>query len=171
MAAVISIATKEAMFWYTKVNATRIDSAALMADAWHHRSDALSSVGALVGIAGARLGFPICDSIASLVICVFIVKASYDIFHDAVDKMVDHSCNEGDEQLLRDCICEEEGVLRIDDLRTREFGNKIYVDVEIAADGDRPLKETHAIAERVHDHIEKKFPKVKHVMVHVNPFE
>lgn len=171
VAAVISIATKEAMFWYTKVNATRIDSAALMADAWHHRSDALSSVGALVGIAGARLGFPICDSIASLVICVFIVKASYDIFHDAVDKMVDHSCNEGDEQLLRDCICEEEGVLRIDDLRTREFGNKIYVDVEIAADGDRPLKETHAIAERVHDHIEKKFPKVKHVMVHVNPFE
>lgn len=171
VAAVISIATKEAMFWYTKVNATRIDSAALMADAWHHRSDALSSVGALVGIAGARLGFPICDSIASLVICVFIVKASYDIFHDAVDKMVDHSCNEGDEQLLRDCICEEEGVLRIDDLRTREFGNKIYVDVEIAADGNRPLKETHAIAERVHDHIEKKFPKVKHVMVHVNPFE
>ena len=171
VAAVISIATKEAMFWYTKVNATRIDSAALMADAWHHRSDALSSVGALVGIAGARLGFPICDSIASLVICVFIVKASYDIFHDAVDKMVDHSCDESDEQLLRDCICEEEGVLRIDDLRTREFGNKIYVDVEIAADGDRPLKETHAIAERVHDHIEKKFPKVKHVMVHVNPFE
>lgn len=171
VAAVISIATKEAMFWYTKINAIRIDSAALMADAWHHRSDALSSVGALVGIAGARLGFPICDSIASLVICVFIVKASYDIFHDAVDKMVDHSCNEGDEQLLRDCICEEEGVLRIDDLRTREFGNKIYVDVEIAADGDRPLKETHAIAERVHDHIEKKFPKVKHVMVHVNPFE
>ena len=171
VAAVISIATKEAMFWYTKVNATRIDSAALMADAWHHRSDALSSVGALVGIAGARLGFPICDSIASLVICVFIVKASYDIFHDAVDKMVDHACDEGDEQLLRDCIREEEGVLRIDDLRTREFGNKIYVDVEIAADGDRPLKETHAIAERVHDHIEKKFPKVKHVMVHVNPFE
>ena len=171
VAAVISIATKEAMFWYTKVNATRIDSAALMADAWHHRSDALSSVGALVGIAGARLGFPICDSIASLVICVFIVKASYDIFHDAVDKMVDHSCDEGDEQLLRDCIREEEGVLRIDNLRTREFGNKVYVDVEIAADGDRPLKETHAIAERVHDHIEEKFPKVKHVMVHVNPYE
>ena len=60
---------------------------------------------------------------------------------------------------------------KVFDLRTREFGNKIYVDVEIAADGDRPLKETHAIAERVHDHIEKKFPKVKHVMVHVNPFE
>lgn len=171
VAAVISIAAKEAMFWYTKVNATRIDSAALMADAWHHRSDALSSIGALIGIAGARLGFPICDSIASLIICVFIVKASYDIFHDAVDKMVDHSCDEGDEQLLKDCIQDEDGVLRIDDLRTREFGNKIYVDVEIAADGERPLKETHAIAERVHDRIEEKFPKVKHVMVHVNPFE
>ena len=171
VAAIVSIVVKEIMYWYTRYNAKIIDSSALMADAWHHRSDALSSVGALVGIAGARLGFPICDSIASLVICVFIVKASYDIFHDAVDKMVDHSCDEGDEQLLRDCIREEEGVLRIDNLRTREFGNKVYVDVEIAADGDRPLKETHAIAERVHDHIEEKFPKVKHVMVHVNPYE
>ena len=171
IAALLSILVKEWMFRYTQRCAREIDSPALLADAWHHRSDALSSVGALVGIAGARLGFPICDSIASLVICVFIVKASYDIFHDAVDKMVDHSCDEGDEQLLRDCIREEEGVLRIDDLRTREFGNKVYVDVEIAADGDRPLKETHAIAERVHDHIEEKFPKVKHVMVHVNPYE
>ena len=171
VAAVISIATKEAMFWYTKINATRIDSAALMADAWHHRSDAFSSIGALIGIAGARLGFPVMDSLASLVIFIFIVKAAVDIFKDAMDKMVDHSCDEETERQIYNCVSEEEGVLRIDDLRTREFGNKVYVDVEIAADGDRPLKETHAIAERVHDRIEEKFPKVKHVMVHVNPFE
>lgn len=65
-----------------------------MADAWHHRSDAFSSIGALVGIAGARMGFPVMDSIASLVIFVFIIKAAYDIFKDAMDKMVDHSCDE-----------------------------------------------------------------------------
>ena len=94
IAAIVSIVSKEAMFWYTKINARRIDSSALMADAWHHRSDAFSSVGALIGIAGARLGFPIMDSIASLVIFVFIIKAAYDIFRDAVDKMVDHSCDD-----------------------------------------------------------------------------
>ena len=93
IAAVISIVSKEAMFWYTKMNAARIDSSALLADAWHHRSDAFSSVGALIGIAGARLGFPVMDSIASLVIFLFIMKAAYDIFKDAVNKVVDHSCD------------------------------------------------------------------------------
>lgn len=170
VAAVISIVTKEAMFWYTKINAKRIDSSALMADAWHHRSDALSSVGALIGIAFARIGFPIMDSIASLVICLFIVKAAYDIFRDAVDKMVDHACDEETEAQIRTCAANQEGVLRIDDLRTREFGNKIYVDIEISADGNHTLWEAHDIAEQVHDQLEEQYPKVKHVMVHVNPF-
>jgi cation diffusion facilitator family transporter len=169
VAAIVSIVSKEAMFRYTQINAKRIDSAALMADAWHHRSDALSSVGALIGIAGARLGFPVADSVASLVICFFIAKAAYDIFKDAVDKMVDHACDEDFENELRTCISAEKGVLGIDELRTREFGNKIYVDIEISADGSQTLKEAHAVAEHVHDTIENKFPKVKHVMVHVNP--
>ena len=91
VAAVVSIVTKEIMYWYTRHYAKKIDSSALMADAWHHRSDALSSVGALVGIGGAMMGFPVMDSIASIVIFVFIAKAAYDIFKDAMDKMVDHS--------------------------------------------------------------------------------
>lgn len=78
-AAVISIVSKEAMYWYTRYYAKKIDSSALMADAWHHRSDAFSSIGALVGIVGARMGFPVMDPIASLVIFVFIVKAAYEI--------------------------------------------------------------------------------------------
>lgn len=169
IAAIVSIVSKEAMFWYTKINAMRIDSSALMADAWHHRSDALSSIGALVGIAGARMGYPVADAIASLVICLFIVKAAYDIFTDAIDKMVDHSCDQEVEQKLRECILADEGVLGIDLLHTRVFGNKIYVDLEIGADGSQSLNEAHAIAERVHDAIEADFPKVKHIMVHVNP--
>ena len=76
VAAVVSIAVKEGMYWYTRSYAKKINSSALMADAWHHRSDALSSVGALVGIAGARLGYPVCDAIASLCICFFIEKAA-----------------------------------------------------------------------------------------------
>lgn len=171
VAAIISIVSKEAMFWYTRHYAKKIDSGALMADAWHHRSDALSSIGALVGIAGARLGFPVMDSVASLVIFLFIVKAAYDIFRDAVDKLVDHASDEETERQLYDCIVGEEQVESIDLLQTRVFGNKIYVDIEIGVNGCYTLQEAHEIAERVHDKIEEEFPKVKHIMVHVNPVE
>ncbi|MDE5781358.1 MAG: cation diffusion facilitator family transporter [Lachnospiraceae bacterium] len=168
VAAIVSIVSKEAMFWYTKVNAVRIDSSALLADAWHHRSDAFSSVGALIGIAGARLGFPVMDSIASLVIFVFIIKAAYDIFKDAVNKLVDHSCDEETEQQIYDRVMRNKEVTRIDSLHTRIFGNKIYVDIEIAVDGSYTLNKSHEIAEEIHQDIEKNFQKVKHIMVHVN---
>lgn len=167
--AVISIGAKEAMFWYTRYYAKKIDSGALMADAWHHRSDALSSVGALVGIGGAMLGFPIMEPIASLVICGFIEKAAYDIFKDAVDKMVDKACDDETEKGLRECALGISGVERIDVLRTRIFGNKMYVEMEIAADRNLTLGESHAIAERVHDAIEQGWPKIKHILIHVNP--
>lgn len=169
VAAAVSILVKEAMYQYTRINARRIDSGALMADAWHHRSDALSSVGALIGIGGARLGFPILDPVASVVICLFIEKAAYEIFMDAVDKMVDKACDEETERALRECAAAQEGVLDVDLLHTRVFGNKIYVDIEIRADGEETLRHAHETAERVHDSIEKNFPKVKHIMVHVNP--
>lgn len=169
IAAIVSIVSKEAMYWYTRYYAKKIDSGALMADAWHHRSDALSSIGALIGIAGARLGFPVMDSVASLVIFIFIVKAAFDIFKDAMDKMVDHSCDEETEKQIFDCIMKNENVKGIDLLQTRIFGNKIYVDVEIQADASYTLQEAHEIAEVVHDEIEQSFPKVKHIMVHVNP--
>ena len=168
VAAVVSIVSKEAMYWYTRYHAKRIDSGALMADAWHHRSDALSSIGALIGIGGAMLGYPILDSVASLVIFFFIAKAAFDIFKDAMDKMVDRSCDEETENQLRECVMKNEKVLGIDKLRTRIFGNKIYVDVEILLDGSYTLHKAHNIAENVHDDIERNFPKVKHIMVHVN---
>lgn len=169
VAAVVSILTKEGMYWYTRFHAKKIDSSALMADAWHHRSDALSSVGALVGIAASRMGYPLMDPLASLVICVFIEKAALDIFKDAINKMVDKACDEDTEQAIRECAEKQPGVIRVDMLKTRVFGNKIYVDLEIGADGNETLRDAHAVAERVHDNIEKEFPKVKHIMVHVNP--
>lgn len=169
IAAIVSIVSKEGMYWYTRYYAKKIDSSALMADAWHHRSDAFSSIGALIGIAGARLGFPVMDSIASLVIFVFIVKAAYDIFKDAMDKMVDHSCDAETEKQIYECGMKNENVRGIDLLQTRIFGNKIYVDLEIQIDGSVTLREAHKIAEDVHDDIEQSFPKIKHIMVHVNP--
>ena len=171
VAAVVSILTKEGMYWYTRFHAKKIDSSALMADAWHHRSDAMSSVGAFIGILGARLGFPILDPIASVVICLLIGKASIDIFRDAVDKMVDRSCDRQTEESIRRTVLSVEGVKRVDLLQTRLFGSKIYVDLEIAADGTQTLDEAHQIAEHVHHAIEHTFPDVKHCMVHVNPAE
>ncbi len=167
--ALVSIVVKEIMFWYTRGYAKQLNSSAMMADAWHHRSDALSSVGAFVGILGARMGYPVMETMASLFICAFILKAAYDIFNDAVTKMVDHACDRETEDMLSRCVMEEKEVLGIDRLQTREFGNRIYVDLEIRLEGSMPLVEAHGIAERVHDRIEKEFPNVKHIMVHVNP--
>ena len=169
VAAIISIISKEAMFWYTRYYAKKIDSDALMADAWHHRSDAFSSIGALIGIGGARLGFPIMDPIASLFIFWFIAKAALDIFKDAIDKMIDHSCDEETEKHIRECVMKNENVIGIELLKTRIFGNKIYVDVEIQVDSIYTLEEAHLIAKDVHNTIEETFPKVKHIMVYLTP--
>ena len=171
VAAVISIVVKEGMFWYTRFYGKKVDSTALLADAWHHRSDALSSVGSFIGMLGARLGFPICDPLASVVICLFIVKAAYNICKEALDKMVDKSCDDETERKMSDLIKSQEGVISLDLLMTRMFGSKLYVDVEIGADENTPLRDSHAIAENVHNAIEANFPKVKHCMVHVNPVE
>lgn len=169
--AIISIAVKEWMYWYTRAAAKKINSGALMADAWHHRSDALSSIGAFAGILGARMGYPVLDSVASLIICLFIAKAAYDIFRDAIDKMVDKSCDQETVQKMTDLILKQEGVEQVDDIRTRLFGSKIYMDIEIGCDGKLSLNQAHRIAEQVHDTMESSFPLVKHCMVHVNPVQ
>ncbi|MCQ2567220.1 MAG: cation diffusion facilitator family transporter [Mogibacterium sp.] len=168
-AAIASIVLKEAMYWYTRHYAKKIDSTALMASAWDHRSDAFSSIGALIGIAAARMGYPVADPIASLIIFAFIVRAGISIFRDAMDKMVDHACDAETEKKMYECAENIPGVQSIDLLQTRIFGDKIYVDIEIGVDGTLTLTEAHEIAERVHDEIEEKFEKVKHIMVHTNP--
>ena len=169
VAAIVSIAVKEGMFWYTRHWARVIRSSAFEADAWHHRSDAMSSIGALVGVGGSMLGYPVLDPIASVVICPFILKQGISIIYDALKKMLDTSCGEQFEKEVRQLVDAENQVERIDMLRTRMFGDKVYIDMEIAIDGSMQLTDAHAIAERVHDDIEHAFPEVKHVMIHVNP--
>ena len=169
IAAVVSIAVKESLFWYTRGYAKKYRSTALHAEAWHQRSDALSSIGALIGIAGARMGVPVMEPIASLIIAVFILRVAVRIFKEAIDQMVDHSCNEEAEEAFRNTALEQPGVMGVELLRTRMFGNRVYVDLEIAADPNLTLAAAHEIAEDVHDAIEKTFPEVKHIMVHVNP--
>lgn len=169
IAALVSILIKELLYRYTIIYAKKINSSSLKADAWHHRSDALSSVGALIGITAAKLGYPIAEPIASLVICLFILKAVFDIFKDAVDKLVDKSCDDETTAEMTKAITEKDGVESLVSLKTRMFGSKIYVDVVIAVDGTLTLTAAHEIAQTVHDDIEEKFPNVKHCMVHVDP--
>ena len=170
-AAIVSIVVKEAMYWYTRHYARILNSAAFMADAWHHRSDAFSSVGSLIGIGGAMLGFPVLDAVASVVICLFILKVASDILLDAVKKMLDTSCGDAFETELEKYILEQKDVVRVDLLHTRMFGNKVYIDLEISVDGNKTFREAHAVAESVHANVEKKFPNTKHIMIHVNPTE
>ena len=169
IAALVSIVTKETLFWYTRGYAKRYRSTALHAEAWHQRSDALSSIGALIGIAGARMGVPVMEPIASIIIALFILRVAVRIFRDAIDQMVDHSCNEETESAFRATALEQPGVKGVEMLRTRMFGNRVYVDLEIAADPELTLAAAHGIAEQVHDAIERTYPEVKHIMVHVNP--
>lgn len=168
-AAVISIIVKEAMFWLTKKAAREINSDALMADAWHHRSDALSSIGSFIGIGGARMGYPILDPIASIVICLMIIYTACEIFKDSINKMIDHSCSSETVEQMRSLIEKEIGVAHIDSLHTRVFGSRIFVDVEVSCDDNLTLLESHRIAENIHQTIETNFTQVKHCMVHINP--
>lgn len=168
-AAIISIIVKEGMFWYTRAAAKKINSGALMAEAWHHRSDALSSIGSFIGILGARMGYPILDPIASVVICAMILYAAYEVFKDAMDKMVDRSCDRETSDAISSLVERVSGVEHLDTINTRMFGNRIYVDLEISVKDNLSLLEAHRIAEMVHTAIEANFPLVKHCMVHVNP--
>lgn len=168
---IISIISKEAMYQYTIRVSKKINSAALKADAWHHRSDALSSIGSFIGILGSRLGFKVFDPLASVIISLCIIKVSIDIFKDAIDKMVDKSCDKEVIDKVISVIEKNESVKNIDDIKTRQFGNKAYVDVEISVDENLLLKDAHKVAEEIHDSVENEINIVKHCMVHVNPYE
>jgi cation diffusion facilitator family transporter len=171
VAAAVSIVVKEIIFWYVRAAAKKIDSGALMADAWHSRADGLSSIGSLVGILGARIGFPVMDSVAAVIISLFILKTAVQIAIDSLGKMTDRSCDEKTLEAMRNVILSQEMVVSVDLLRTRIFGNRIFVDVEIGVDADVTFKQAHMAAHFVHDAIERDFPKVKHCKVHANPHE
>lgn len=169
VAAAVSIVVKEAMYWYTILASRRIDSAVLKASAWDHRSDAFSSIGSFAGIFGARMGFPKMDAVASVIISIFILKVAYDILRESINKMIDCSCGDAVEQELRTAILNVDNGVILDELKTREFGDKYYVDVEISLPGQLSLNDAHRVAHSVHDTVETRFQKVKHCMVHVNP--
>lgn len=171
IAAAISIVIKEIMYRYTMKVAKDIGSLAMEADAWHHRSDAFSSIGTFVGILGARLGFPVLDPIAGVVVSIMVVKVGIDIYSQSVKGLVDEAADLETRMKIKSIVLENPGVVSIKDMRTRKFANHVYVDLDIKVDGKISVTEGHNIALEVHDRVEKKMDSVKHVMVHVEPNE
>ena len=168
-AVAVTVITKETIYRYTVKKAKQIDSVSLKASAWDHREDVFTSLGCLVGIVGGIIGYKILDVIASLVICILIVWAAIKVFIEAVNKLVDKSCPEQIVEEIKTVLLSVDGVVSVDDIKTRMFGDRIYVDVEIGAYEDLTLKEAHAIAEAAHNRIENIDERIKHCMVHVNP--
>ena len=169
-AALISIIVKEWMYWYTIKIAKKIESISMEADAWHHRSDAFSSIGTFVGVLGAKLGFPALDPIAGILVSLLIIKVGVDLYIKSVKELIDESASEELTIQMRHKIYSVEGVEKIKSLKSRVFGNKIYVDLEIYVDEDITVKKGHDIAEKVHDKLEKEVRDIKHIMVHIEPW-
>ncbi len=145
VAAIISILSKEAMYYYTLIYAKKINSTSLKADAWHHRSDSLSSIGALIGIIGARMGYPILDPLVAIVICIIIIKISYDICKQSVNQLIDASASDEKVKTIRRKIINTKGVIKIDNLKTRQYASKLYVDVDISVDSEMSVEEAIAL--------------------------
>lgn len=168
-ASAAAAAVKAVMFWYTMSAAKKTSSSALLADAYNHRSDVLASLGGFIGILAARLGLPVMDPLAAVVICLFVLKAAVSVFQDAMNKLVDKSCDPATVQKMKEVALATPGVIRVDEIKTRLFGPRIFVDIEIVCDGELTLYASHDIAESVRSRVEGTFSDVKHCMVHVNP--
>ncbi len=170
-AALVSIFTKEALFHYTYRLGKKIGSTSLTADAWHHRSDALSSCAALVGIAGARMGFPFLDPIAGIIVAAVVIKVGFNFFHRAYDELMDAALGERVMSKIRTQVFKVEGVKLLANLKARKMGMEIFVDMTIKVAKNKSVEEGHTIAENVKDSILVHISNVKDVLVHIEPYK
>ncbi|MFA6647983.1 MAG: cation diffusion facilitator family transporter [Candidatus Izemoplasmatales bacterium] len=167
----ITLVVKESLYRITVKDAKKAASQALIAQAWDHRSDTLTSIGALIGILGATFGIGFLEPIASLFILFFILKLGFKIIKTGVSQVVDQSADDEQVKIIRKIVLDHEEVLSIDEIKTRQFGVKYYVDLEISLDKNFSLLQAHDISEKIHDEIEEKLADVIHCMIHVNPGE
>lgn len=171
-AALLSVLLKEGVYQYSMVKARQLNSQVVEANAWHHRSDALSSVGTAIGIGGAIfLGqrWTVLDPIASLVVGAFIVKVAVDLLHRGIDDLMEHSLPEDVEEEILRIVGELKGVVNPHDLRTRKIGNHYAIELHILMDGDITLREAHNKASEVEDLLRARYGEHTHVAVHVEP--
>ena len=167
--AIISILIKEYQYRITIKIAKKINSPALKADAWHHRSDALSSVAAFVGIGGAMLGFKVFDPIASIVVAIFVAKVGIEILVGSTNELMDVSIDLEQEEQIKEIAKNTEGVRNLGEIRSRKHGAMAYVDLVICVDGDLTVREGHDIANQLEKDIITEMEFVKGITVHVEP--
>lgn len=171
-AALISIISKEALFWWTKIEAKKLNSQAMIANAWHHRSDAFSSVGTAIGIAGAILlgdNWRILDPFAGIVVSIFILKVAWDIAIPSVDELLDSSLPMSTEKEIELIISKTAGIKGFHNLRTRKIGEIISVEVDIRVDKEMTVEIAHQIATEIENTLRYRFGKKTHVIIHIEP--
>ena len=170
-AAAISIVIKEGMFHYTLKVGKRNNSPAVITNAWHHRSDAYSSVASLAGILGARLAFQYLDPIAGLVVSAFIVKMSFPLLRSNIGILMDERPEPAVLDSVRAAVLKVEGVKAIDSIKVHRRGSTFTIDVEVAVDSNLTVEQGHQVASKVKNNLQNKIKHVQNVMVHVNPYQ
>ena len=169
--AFVSIIIKEWLFRYTYSVGKKSNSSLLLANAWHHRSDAMSSIAALVGIIGSMIGLPILDPVAAAVVAFMIIRVGYKLTLGGFRELMDTALSEKDTQNIQVVIDEISGVIKSHDLRTRKIGGEILIDVHIQVDSDLTVTEGHQVAARVRRNLINRYQKTQDVLVHVDGYD
>lgn len=171
-AALVSIAVKELLYQYTALKGKALESKVMIANAWHHRSDALSSVGAAVGIGGAILlgnRWTVLDPLASVVVGLMLVKVAYDLLKINIGELTEGSLPADTEHEIIEIIESEPGVCEPHHLRTRRIGNRIAIDTHIRLNGDMSLSEAHHKTSAIEHRLKERFGAQTHVTIHMEP--
>ncbi len=173
-AALLSVLCKEALYRYTVIRGKALSSQALIANAWHHRSDALSSIGATIGIAGAILlgqRWTVLDPMASVVVGGMLVKVAVGLLRTSIGELTDSSLSQDTEREIEDIICAFPDVVEPHNLRTRRIGNNVAIEVHIRMDGDLTLRHTHDRATEIEKKLKERFGEAAHITLHVEPIK
>ena len=171
-AAVISILVKEILFRYTAIRGKSLDSQALVANAWHHRSDALSSIGTAVGIGGAILlgnRWTVLDPLASVVVGFILVKVSVNLLRSSIGELTESSLSSEIEKEIEEIICSFPDVSEPHNLRTRRIGNRFAIEAHVRMDGNASLTAAHDRASAIEQRIRQRFGQQTHVTIHMEP--
>ena len=172
-AALISVITKEGLYWYTKVIGMKVNSQAVIANAWHHRSDAFSSLGTALGISGAILlgeKWRVLDPIAGIIVSFFILKVAWDIANPSIKELLESSLAQEYENDIKEIISNTPGVKGFHNLKTRKIGGTFAIEVHIKVDKDLTVESSHQIATQIEKSLRDKFGKQSHTGIHVEPF-
>ena len=168
-AALFSILANEALYWYTLIVARRVKSEMLRANAWHHRTDAISSVVVLIGVAGAMLGWPYLDSLAAVIVGVMVAKIGWDLGWAAMQELVDAALDEETVQQAHQVILSVNGVRSVHLLRTRRHGHEAAADVHVQVEPRLSVSEGHMISQAVEDRLKDSVEAITDVTVHIDP--